>query len=39
VRLVEHAALAAAVAGDPHEPRGERRQRLVEGFARSGSSP
>ncbi|HSJ39976.1 MAG TPA: hypothetical protein VK955_02855, partial [Xanthobacteraceae bacterium] len=39
VHLVEHPVLAAAVAGNPHEPRRERHQRLVEGFARSGSSP
>jgi hypothetical protein len=30
VRLVQHPVLAAAVAGDPHEPRGERAERLIE---------
>ena len=36
VHLVEHPVLTAEVAGDPHEPRRERRQRLVEGFACGG---
>jgi hypothetical protein len=32
VRLGEHPLLAAAVAGDPEEPRRERPERLVQSF-------
>ena len=36
VRLVPHAVLAAAVAGDPHEPARERRERRLEGLSGAG---
>src|ERR1700704_3377662 len=35
MRLGEHPLLAAPIAGDPHEPRRERPERLVEGLGAS----